>query len=226
MNDDQLLRYYAATCCWTGLGVGRPARPARRARADHRRRWPGLAGGLVSGQCRRRAASPWSTTTAWTSATCSVRLLTTCRAWAQPKAGSVRASIAAINPDVQVNAIVRRADAALLDEMGAAGQRWCSTAATTSPPRHAVNAACVRHGKLLVWGAAIGWDAQLSVVDPKQPGAPCYACLFPPEAPHTDEACATMGVLAPLVGVVGSLTGGRSHQAAGGRGAPRWPVSC
>ena len=122
----------------------------------------------------------------------------------QPKAGSVRASIAAINPDVQVNAIVRRADAALLDEWvpQASVVLDCSDNFAT---RHAVNAACVRHGKPLVWGAAIGWDAQLSVVDPKQPGAPCYACLFPPEAPHTDEACATMGVLAPLVGVVGSL---------------------
>jgi molybdopterin/thiamine biosynthesis adenylyltransferase len=116
----------------------------------------------------------------------------------------VRASIAAINPDVQVNAIVRRADPALLDEWvpQASVVLDCSDNFRT---RHAVNAACVRHGKPLVWGAAIGWDAQLSVYNPAQVGAPCYACLFPPESAHTDEACATMGVLAPLVGVVGSL---------------------
>ncbi len=122
----------------------------------------------------------------------------------QPKATSVRASIAAINPDVQVNAIVRRADPALLDEWvpQASVVLDCSDNFRT---RHAVNAACVRHHKPLVWGAAIGWDAQLSVVDPAHAGGPCYACLFPPESAHTDEACATMGVLAPLVGVVGSL---------------------
>ncbi len=122
----------------------------------------------------------------------------------QPKATSARASIAAINPDVQVDACVRRADAALLDELvpQASVVLDCSDNFRT---RHAVNAACVRHGRPLVWGAAIGWDAQLSVVDPARPDTPCYACLFPPDATHTDEACATMGVLAPLVGVVGSL---------------------
>ncbi len=122
----------------------------------------------------------------------------------QPKAASVRATIASINPDVQVTACVRRADVALLDELvpQASVVLDCSDNFRT---RHAVNAACVRHGKPLVWGAAIGWDAQLSVYNPAQVGAPCYACLFPPESAHTDEACATMGVLAPLVGVVGSL---------------------
>ena len=122
----------------------------------------------------------------------------------QPKAVSVRASIAAINPDVQLQALVRRADAALLNKLVPQADVVldCSDNFHT---RHAVNAACVRHRKPLVWGAAVGWDAQLSVFDPSQPASPCYACLFPPAAAHADEACATMGVLAPLVGVVGSL---------------------
>jgi molybdopterin-synthase adenylyltransferase len=71
--------------------------------------------------------------------------------------------------------------------------------------RHAVNAACVRHHKPLVWGAAIGWDAQVSVFDPSATDSPCYACLFPPDADYQDVACATMGVLAPLVGMVGAM---------------------
>ena len=121
-----------------------------------------------------------------------------------PKADSVRATVASINPDVELRALVRRADAALLDEWvpQASVVLDCSDNFAT---RHAVNAACVRHGRPLVSGAAIGWDAQISVYDTRQPDAPCYACLFPPQDAVEDVACATMGVFAPLVGIVGSV---------------------
>ena len=121
-----------------------------------------------------------------------------------PKAESVCASLAAINPDLQLRALVQRADAALLETWvpSASVVLDCSDNFRT---RHAVNAACVRHRRPLVSGAAIGWDAQISVYDTRQEAAPCYACLFPPEAAHEDVACATMGVFAPLVGIVGSL---------------------
>ena len=121
-----------------------------------------------------------------------------------PKAESARATVAAINPDVHLRALVRRADAVLLDELVPAADVVldCSDNFAT---RHAVNAACVRHAKPLVSGAAIGWDAQISVYDSRQPTAPCYACVFPSEAAYQDVACSTMGVLAPLVGIIGSL---------------------
>ena len=121
-----------------------------------------------------------------------------------PKAESARATVAAINPDVHLRALVRRADAVLLDELVPAADLVldCSDNFAT---RHAVNAACVRHAKPLVSGAAIGWDAQISVYDSRQPTAPCYACVFPSEAAYQDVACSTMGVLAPLVGIIGSL---------------------
>jgi molybdopterin/thiamine biosynthesis adenylyltransferase len=121
-----------------------------------------------------------------------------------PKAESVRATVAAINPDVQLRALVRRADDALLDELVAQADvvlDCCDNFRT----RHAVNAACVKHRVPLVSGAAIGWDAQIAVYDTRQADAPCYACLFPPDAGHEDVACATMGVFAPLVGIVGSV---------------------
>ena len=120
-----------------------------------------------------------------------------------PKAASARQSIRAINPDVQVNAVVQRADAALLDTLVAQADVVldCSDNFAT---RQAVNAACVWHARPLVAGAAIGFDAQLSVYDTRS-GAPCYACVFPPEAAVEEAACSTMGVFAPLVGIVGSL---------------------
>ena len=121
-----------------------------------------------------------------------------------PKAESARRSIHAINPDVQVQALVQRADAPLLDALVAQADVAldCSDNFAT---RQAINAACVAHAKPLVAGAAIGFDAQVSVYDTRMPDAPCYACVFPPEATVEETACATMGVFAPLVGIVGSL---------------------
>jgi len=71
--------------------------------------------------------------------------------------------------------------------------------------RHAVNAACVAHAKPLVSGAAIGFDGQISVYDTRRPEAPCYACVFPPDATIEEVRCATMGVFAPLVGIIGTM---------------------
>ena len=134
-----------------------------------------------------------------------------------PKAESVCATVAAINPDVQLRARVQRADAAFLDEwVPQAGVVLdCSDNFRT---RHAINAACVRHGKPLVSGAAMGWDAQIAVYDTRQPHAPCYACVFPPEAAFEDVACATMGVLAPLVGIVGSVQAAEALKLLSGAG--------
>ena len=122
----------------------------------------------------------------------------------RPKAESARDTIAAINPDVQVMPRVERADAARLDTLvrDADVVVDCSDNFST---RQAVNAACVTHRKPLVSGAAIGFDGQVSVYDTRQPDAPCYACLFPPDATFEEVQCATMGVFAPLVGIIGSV---------------------
>ena len=134
-----------------------------------------------------------------------------------PKAESVRATVAAINPEVQLRALVQRADARLLEQ-------WVPQAdvvldcSDNFRTRHAINAACVQHGKPLVSGSAIGWDAQIAVYDTRQPQAPCYACVFPPEAAFEDVACATMGVLAPLVGIVGSVQAAEALKLLSGAG--------
>jgi molybdopterin/thiamine biosynthesis adenylyltransferase len=122
----------------------------------------------------------------------------------KPKAESARDTIAAINPDVQVRPLVERADAARLDTLvrDADVVVDCSDNFKT---RHAVNAACVAHKKPLVSGAAIGFDGQVSVYDTRDAEAPCYACLFPAEATFEEVQCATMGVFAPLVGIIGSV---------------------
>ncbi len=122
----------------------------------------------------------------------------------QPKVDSARQAIAALNPDVQVRTVARRADAALLDELVAEADVAldCSDNFAT---RQALNLACVRRRRPLVSGAAIGFDGQVAVYDPRRDDSPCYACVFPPEAVVEEVRCATMGVFAPLVGVVGTL---------------------
>jgi molybdopterin/thiamine biosynthesis adenylyltransferase len=121
-----------------------------------------------------------------------------------PKATSAQTAIAAINPDVQVIPLIERADASRLDVLVADADVVidCSDNFRT---RHAVNAACVAHRKPLVAGAAIGFDGQVSVYDTRTDDAPCYACLFPPEATFEEVQCATMGVFAPLVGIIGTV---------------------
>ena len=121
-----------------------------------------------------------------------------------PKAESARATILAINPGVRVDTVQQRADAAFLDQTVAQADVVldCSDNFST---RHAVNAACVKHRKPLVAGAAIGFDGQISVYDTRSPEQPCYACLFPAEATFEEVRCSTMGVFAPLVGIIGSM---------------------
>ncbi len=122
----------------------------------------------------------------------------------QPKALSAREAIAGLNPQVQVDAVVQRADPALLDQLvpkAGVVLDCCDNFAT----RQMVNAACFRHGVPLVSGAAIRFDGQLSVFDPRRADSPCYACLFPGDSAPEETRCATMGVFAPLVGIVGAM---------------------
>jgi molybdopterin/thiamine biosynthesis adenylyltransferase len=121
-----------------------------------------------------------------------------------PKAESARDAIGAINPDVLVRPLVLKADAQALDELVPGADiviDCCDNFAT----RQLVNRACFRHGKPLVSGAAIRFDGQISVFDPRRADSPCYACVFPPDEGFEETRCATMGVFAPLVGIIGAM---------------------
>lgn len=135
----------------------------------------------------------------------------------QPKATSARESIEAINPEVLVKPIVARADSQLLDELVPQADvviDCCDNFNT----RHAINAACVRHRKPLVSGAAIRMDGQLSVFDVRNAQSPCYACVFPPADDFEETRCATMGVFAPLVGIIGTMQAAEALKILSGSG--------
>lgn len=122
----------------------------------------------------------------------------------RPKVESARDGLLRINPDVDIQLVRQRVGE---DELKALVARadvvldCCDNFAT----RQAVNRACLFHRKPLVSGAALRFDGQVSVYDLRQHDAPCYGCLFPPSEPAPEAACATMGVFAPLVGMVGTV---------------------
>ena len=140
-----------------------------------------------------------------TSPTCSARSSIARRPSAQPKVASAardargasiprstsRRSRSAPAPSA-LAALVRDADV-VLD---------CSDNFAT---RHALNRACVAARKPLVSGAGIRFDGQVAVFDLRSAEAACYHCLFAEDGAGEEERCATMGVFAPLVGIVGTM---------------------
>ena len=137
----------------------------------------------------------------------------------QPKAASVRQTLAQINPDITVEALQERVDDARLLELVSQADVVldCTDNFAT---RHAVNRACVAQHKPLVSGAVIRFDGQISVFDPRSGTQPCYSCLFPQDQQFEDVACSTMGVFAPLVGVVGAMQAAEALKLLMGVGEP------
>jgi molybdopterin/thiamine biosynthesis adenylyltransferase len=120
------------------------------------------------------------------------------------KTEEAKKALASLNPEVDVQVVSRKLQQDELEKLvpQASVVLDCSDNFAT---RHAVNRACVRHRKPLVSGAAIRFDAQLMVFDLRRPDAPCYACLFPEDGEVEEVQCSTMGVFAPLTGVIGAL---------------------
>ena len=120
------------------------------------------------------------------------------------KTASAQSAVHGINPEVQVSTLQHRVSGDELYRLVAAHDIVfdCTDNFKT---RHAINAACVAAKKPLVSGAAIRFDGQISVFDSRMPESPCYACVFPPDENFEETRCATLGVLAPLVGIIGAM---------------------
>jgi len=120
------------------------------------------------------------------------------------KVEAARATLKAFNPDVEVVGLSSRIDPEKALSLVAKADVVldCSDNFKT---RHALNRACVKHRKPLVSGAAIRFDAQITLFDLRKADAPCYACLFPEDGEVEEVQCSTMGVFAPLTGVIGAM---------------------
>lgn len=120
------------------------------------------------------------------------------------KAESARATLATVNPEVRVTAVPERLSGERLEALVRSADVVldCSDNFAT---RHAINRACVAAVRPLVSGAGVRFDGQVSVFDPGRGDSGCYHCLFPEDSAGEEERCATMGVFAPLVGIVGTM---------------------
>jgi len=121
----------------------------------------------------------------------------------RPKVDSARDTLADLNPDVQITPLNILIDGTTLANLVAKADLVVD-ASDNFATRFAINSACVNTGTALVSGAAIRMEGQLSVFLPKQADSPCYRCLYS-EGAEPDQTCSENGVLAPVVGVIGSL---------------------
>ena len=120
-----------------------------------------------------------------------------------PKTRSAAETLAALNPLVAVESIDCKLSPEALAEL-LARVDLVLDASDNFATRYLVNDACWRAGKPLVSGAAIRWEGQVALFDPRRPDSPCYRCLYP-EGDDGALNCAENGVVAPLVGVVGAV---------------------
>ncbi len=121
----------------------------------------------------------------------------------ESKVASAAVTLAGLNPTIAIECVNRKLEGEdLLDQVARADVVVdCSDRFST---RFAVNSACVQTRTPLVSGAAIRMDGQLAVFDARSEDSPCYQCLYS-EGDDEQLSCSESGVLAPLVGVIGSM---------------------
>lgn len=119
------------------------------------------------------------------------------------KVKAAAAHLQRLNREVRITALAERLEGQALEQQVAQADVVVD-ATDNFATRFALNAACVRHAKPLVSGAAIRMEAQISVFMNDQPGSPCYRCLYK-DQPGPADACSQSGVLGPLVGIIGSM---------------------
>ncbi len=122
-----------------------------------------------------------------------------------------------INPDIKIHTHDVRLDLPSLTDLvqNASVVLDCSDNYAT---RHAVNRACVAAKVPLVSGAVMRFDGQVSIFDTRTTTSPCYHCLFAESEVIEDVRCATMGVFAPAVGIIGALQASEALKLLGGIG--------
>jgi adenylyltransferase/sulfurtransferase len=121
----------------------------------------------------------------------------------RPKTRSAAERLLALNPDTQVLEIDPVAEGeALAREVAAADVVLDCT--DNFATRFQINEACVRSRTALVYGAAIRMEGQVAVFLNRAGNDPCYRCLYR-EGPELEETCSQTGVLAPVVGIIGSV---------------------
>lgn len=120
----------------------------------------------------------------------------------QFKTDSAAAKLRALNPDVRLLSLTAALEMTQLSHHinSVDAVVDCSDNFAT---RFALNKACVQAKKPLISAAALGFQGQVTVFLPHYE-SPCYNCLYP-ELGEIAETCSHSGVIAPLVGIIGSI---------------------
>ena len=121
----------------------------------------------------------------------------------ESKVSSAKASLRGLNPDVCVTQIDKRWEGESLNQ-AVSGADVVVDASDNFATRFAINRSCLKNHKPLVSGAAIRMEGQVAVFDSGNPESPCYRCLYN-ENTEDDANCSQNGVMAPLVGIIGSV---------------------
>ncbi len=121
----------------------------------------------------------------------------------KPKVESARDTLLALNPLIEVTPLYQQLDDEALAEQ-VANVDVVLDCSDNLPTRFAINQACVNTKTPLVSGAAIRMEGQISVFRGYLPDSPCYRCLYPSDD-DINETCSQTGILAPIVGIIGSL---------------------
>jgi len=121
----------------------------------------------------------------------------------QPKTQSALQRLKALNPLIEITTEQNRLG---LEELTSAAKLAdvVVDASDNYATRFMVNRACLAARVPLVSAAAIRMEGQLSVFRCDDPDAPCYECLYKDNGDE-DTNCTDNGVLAPVVGILGSL---------------------
>lgn len=120
------------------------------------------------------------------------------------KTESARARVLELNPEVRTRLVGERLAGQTL-EAEAARADIVVDATDNFASRFAINRVCARLRKPLVSGAAARFEGQVGVFDTRRPDSPCYRCLYPQEAADRRLSCDEAGVVAPLLGIIGSV---------------------
>lgn len=119
------------------------------------------------------------------------------------KVESAADAVTRLNRETRITVIPRRLQLADLREI-ISGVDLVVDASDSFATRLDVNKACVELGRPLVSGAAVRSEGQVVVLDPAR-GTPCYRCLYSEGDDDENLSCSENGVLAPIVGVIGTL---------------------
>jgi sulfur-carrier protein adenylyltransferase/sulfurtransferase len=147
------------------------------------------------------------------------QVLHTTESLGQPKVESAKATLEALNPDVDVVGYRERLTSENIDRILEDGWDVIVDGADNFPTRYLVNDASVWHDIPVVHGSIFRFEGQVTVFKPGD--GPCYRCLFPtPPPPELAPSCAEGGVLGVLPGIIGSLQANETLKLALGIGEP------